>query len=91
MITAYKLFTAPTCPTCPMVKAYVLSSVELPGEVVEVSPHNQMGFALARQLRITSVPQVIFFDELGNECGRAKSVAEIDVVLSHKEELALAS
>jgi len=85
MITTYKLFTAPNCPKCPNVKDYILSRSGLKGEVIEVSPARPEGLALARRFRVTSVPHIIFFDEWGIEVGRARSVAEIGAVISHKE------
>lgn len=90
MITSYKLFTAPTCPACPSVKAHMLSRREVAGEVIEVSRENANGLTLARQYGITSVPQVVFIDDRGAEVTRAKSAAEIDAVIAQNELLLVA-
>lgn len=82
---SYKLFTTPTCPNCPSVKAY-LKNVELPGEFVDAS--SREGFELAKNLKINTVPTVVFFkgnDEVSRVFSRVETESAVAKMLSEMQ------
>ncbi len=77
----YVLFTTPTCPSCPPVRAFLKqleTRGELSGENVDVTAGN--GYEKAVQFNISRAPTVVFFDE-NREIGRANNVSEIKNIL----------
>ena len=68
----YILFTTPTCPNCPVVKEYMHES-DVEGEIVDASTPE--GLTRAKELEISAVPTVVFFED-DKEIGRANSVDE---------------
>ncbi len=79
MIAKYKLFTTPTCPSCPAVKDH-MSKQELKGELIDASqPENREQIG---QYGITSVPTVLFLDDDGNVLHMAQSIKQVDRVLN---------
>ena len=79
MISKYKLFTTPTCPSCPKVKEF-MKNVKIKGEILDAATDN--GAREAAKLGITSVPTVIFFDKHNNAVEEAHSVEDIKKVLT---------
>ncbi len=71
---SYELFVRKTCPNCPPVKE-ACTALPLSGEFVDVD--TDAGRASAEHYGVYSAPTAIFFDEAGNEVGRAHSVREI--------------
>ena len=83
---SYKLFTTPTCPNCPSVKAY-LKDVQLPGEFVDAS--SREGFEQAKKLNVSSVPTVVFFkgnDEVSRVFSRIEAEASVIRMLSEMQD-----
>ena len=78
VIKKYKLFTTPTCPSCPPVKEF-MKGVEMKGEMVDASTPE--GLEDARKYGVSAVPTVLFFDEKGEVVKEAGSVDEIKEVL----------
>ncbi len=72
--TGYELFVRKTCPNCPPVKE-ACTALPLSGELVDVD--TDAGRASAEHYGVYSAPTAIFFDEAGNEVGRAHSVREL--------------
>ena len=79
MISAYKLFTTPTCPSCPRVKEH-MKTVKLKGEIIDAASDN--GAREAAKFGITSVPTVIFLDNKNNAVEEAHSIEEVKRVLA---------
>jgi len=73
MIKSYLLFTAPFCKFCPAVTEY-LSKMSLTGTMLDATKE---GIEKAVNLKVHTVPTVIFLDERGDETGRAHSIHEI--------------
>ena len=78
MIKSYKLFTTPTCPSCPPVKEF-MGGVEMEGEKIDAGTPE--GLKEAQRYGIRAVPTVLFFDEKGEVFKEASSVDEIKEVL----------
>jgi len=79
MIKRYKLFTTPTCPSCPAVKKHMLD-VDLEGENVDAS--TPQGGMEAGKYGITSVPTVLFVDDKNAIVARAQSIQQVNQVLN---------
>lgn len=78
MIKSYKLFTTPTCPSCPPVKKY-MGTVEMKGKMVDAGTPE--GLEEAQKYSIREVPTVLFLDEKGKVVKEASSVDEIKEIL----------
>ena len=83
----FTFFMRKTCPNCPPVKNCIEASGLL-GEYVDVD--STAGFEKASAMGILAAPTVVFTDENGNECFRARTVKEINDFLATKEEVCLA-
>lgn len=70
----YKVFTTPSCPNCPIVKEE-MQNYEIEGEKIDAS--QPKGLNQARELGISSVPFVVFFDDEGKEIKRCNTVDQI--------------
>lgn len=77
----YLLFTTPTCPSCPPVKA-LLKELETKGQVSgeQVDVTNDNGYEKAVNFNISKAPTVVFF-ESGREIGRAHNIGEIKSIV----------
>lgn len=84
---SFTFFMRKTCPNCPPVKNCIEAS-GLIGEYIDVDSAD--GFEKASVMGIFAAPTVVFTDENGNECFRARSVKEITDFLANKEEVCLA-
>lgn len=79
MIMRYKLFTTPTCPSCPAVKEH-MSKQELDGEFIDASqPENREEVG---KYSITHVPTVLFLDSEDKVVHVAQSIKQVDRVLN---------
>lgn len=78
MIQSYKLFTTPTCPSCPAVKAH-MQSLPLPGELVDATTPD--GAIDAGKHGIMTVPTVIFYDSVGSVIDLAQSIKQVNRVI----------
>lgn len=75
----FVLFTTPTCPSCPTVKAHMNKLMQLnklSGEIIDAT--TPTGRQKAIEHRVMGVPTVIFFDPAGKEIGRASNVPMIE-------------
>ena len=77
----YLLFTTPTCPSCPPVKAF-LKELEINGQVngEQVDVTDDRGYERAINFNISKAPTVVFF-EGGKEVGRAHNIGEIKSIV----------
>lgn len=73
-VARYELYVRATCPNCPPVKE-CCTNLPYSGEQIDVD--SAEGLARAETWGVYSAPTVIFFDEEGNEAGRAHSVKQI--------------
>ena len=73
----YLLFTTKYCTACAPVKKF-LEQKQVSGNVVDASEESD----LAIKYEVRSVPTVVFFDDSGNEIGRANNVPEARSILS---------
>jgi thioredoxin-related protein len=73
----YLLFTTKYCVACAPVKKF-LEQKALKGELVDASENEEA----ALKYGVRSVPTVVFFDEEGNEFGRANNVSDVRSILS---------
>lgn len=73
-VARYELYVRATCPNCPPVKD-CCANLPYSGEQIDVD--SAEGLARAETWGVFSAPTVIFFDEAGNEAGRAHSVKQI--------------
>ena len=71
-LSHYKIFIRKTCPNCPPVKYYILSTT-LDGKIVDTDE----GLSRASEKGVLSTPTVIFYDESNREIKRCHSVEEI--------------
>jgi len=78
--TSYLLFTQPTCPRCPAMKAKS-ASISLPG--MEIDAGDQAGFPLASQWGITSTPTLILLDDQGSELARIMNAGDWPLLWPH--------
>ena len=74
----YVLFTQKGCPNCPPAKEFCEARFE--GETVDCG--TEVGLDLARAYGVSSTPTAIFFDESGNEAGRASGFDGIRLAAS---------
>jgi len=74
----YKLFTTPTCKSCPEVKAH-METVKLEGEKIDASTPD--GREKALELGIRSVPTVVFYEN-DEVKGMAQSVKQVNEFLN---------
>ena len=83
MTKKYMLFTTPTCPSCPPVKA-LLKDLEtrgmVKGELITVGADDG-SYEKAAAYHITKAPTVVFFDEQDNELGRANNPSEVKSIV----------
>ncbi len=83
MVKKYLLFTTPTCPSCPPVKA-LLKELEtkgvVQGELIMVG-ENDSTYEKAAAYNISRAPTVVFFDENNNELGRANNTSEVKSIV----------
>lgn len=82
MIAHYKLFTTPTCPSCPAVKEH-MKTVRMPGESIDATTPE--GWSEAEKHGIRSVPTVLFFDQQGELAAVAQSVKQVQRVMAEHE------
>ncbi len=82
MIKKYMVFFTPMCPKCPQIKEF-MEDKGLEKEWVDCA--TPKGLEKARELTISNVPTVIFFDEDGKEVSRAKDIDEIKRILENKQ------
>ncbi len=73
-VARYELYVRSTCPNCPPVKE-CCANLPYSGEQIDVD--SAEGLARAEVWGVFSAPTVIFFDNEGNEAGRAHSVKQI--------------
>ena len=72
----YLLFTTTTCPKCPEIKEYVLSSCPISGQIVDnTSP--DFGI-LASTFSVSIAPTFLVFDDNRSEVFRGNEVYEIE-------------
>ena len=81
MIKKYMLFFTPMCPKCPKVEEY-MNDKGLEKEWVDAATPD--GLAKARELKVSGVPMIIFFDEKGEEVARANGVEEAKKIVENK-------
>ena len=82
MIKKYMLFFTPMCPKCPKIKEF-MEDKKLEKEWVDAA--TKEGLEKARELGVSGVPAVIFFDENGKEVTRATTIEEVKRVLENKQ------
>ena len=80
-IKKYMLFFTPMCPKCPKVKEF-MEDKGLEKEWVDAS--TKEGLEKSRELGVSNVPTVIFFDEEGKEVTRATTIEEVKRVIENK-------
>lgn len=68
------LFTTSSCPKCPAMKESV-GKLPSPGEIIELDANPE----LADKYGVMAVPTLVYFDDMGNEVGRAIKPEEIKV------------
>ena len=73
----YLLFTTKYCVACGPVKKF-LEQKALEGELVDAVEESDKAIAYG----VRSVPTVVFFDDSGNEVGRANNVGDARSILS---------
>lgn len=74
MVNTYKFFTITTCTKCPEIREF-LKGANLKGE--EINATSEEGFEESKKHNVLAAPTVIFFDENGDEVGRAGTIEEI--------------
>lgn len=72
--TNWLLFTTSSCPKCPAMKESV-GKLPSPGEIIELDANPE----LADKYGVMAVPTLVYFDDMGNEVGRAIKPEEIKV------------
>ncbi|MBW2996451.1 hypothetical protein KY332_04065 [Candidatus Woesearchaeota archaeon] len=82
MIKKYALFFTPTCPKCPKIKEF-MEDKGLEKESFDAATPE--GLEKARELKVSNVPTVIFFDEDNKEVTRAKDIEEIKRIIENKQ------
>lgn len=75
----YEFFMRKTCPNCPSVKEFILSTA-IDGIIIDVD--TEKGLSEAALKGVFSAPTVIFYDKNGFETSRCHSVEELQNVLS---------
>jgi len=73
-LSHYEIFIRKTCPNCPPVKDYILST-NLDGKIVDTDTDE--GLNRASEKGVLSTPTVIFYDVSNREVKRCHSVEEI--------------
>ena len=81
MIKKYMLFTTPMCPKCPKIKEF-MKNQDLEKEWMDAATPD--GLENARKNNVSSVPTIIFFDEMGEEVARASTIEETKRILENK-------
>ncbi len=81
-IKKYMLFYTPMCPKCPKIKEF-MEDKDIEKEWVDCATPE--GLEKARELKVSNMPTVIFFDEDEKEVTRAKDIEEIKRVLENKQ------
>ena len=81
----YKLFTTPSCTSCPSVKSFV-SELKLSVELIDASTED--GRAEAMKYSIRSVPTILFFndDNVDTPVATAHSINKIQELLNKYSE-----
>ena len=77
-IASFEIFTRKTCPNCPPVKDYILSTI-LDGKIVDTDTDE--GLSRASEKGVLSTPTVIFYDDSNREIKRCHSVEEIKEIV----------
>ena len=79
----YKLFTTPSCKSCPAVKNFV-STLSLDVELIDAS--TEQGREQALKYGVRSVPTMLFFEneQLEKPIATAQTVRQIEEVLTTK-------
>lgn len=70
----YRIFTRKGCPNCPVVKERMLERF---GEGEMIDCDTEEGLEVARADKVSSTPTVIFYDDKGEELGRAHTLSDI--------------
>ena len=73
-LSHYEIFIRKTCPNCPPVKDYILST-NLDGKIVDTDTDE--GLRRVSEKGVLSTPTVIFYDDSNREIKRCHSVEEI--------------
>ncbi|MBD3354990.1 hypothetical protein GF361_03315 [Candidatus Woesearchaeota archaeon] len=81
-IKKYMLFYTPMCPKCPKIKEF-MEDKDIEKEWVDCATPE--GLEKARELKVSNMPTVIFFDKDEKEVTRAKDIEEIKRVLENKQ------
>jgi len=81
MIKKCMMFYTPACSKCPKIKEY-LEDKEIEKELIDAS--TEEGLEKARELKVSNVPVVVFFDENGKEISRAVDIEEVKKVIEHR-------
>ncbi len=78
----YKLFFTPMCPKCPKIKEFLNGVQDVEGEFIDAT--KKEGLEQARELKVSNVPTVVFFED-GKESSRANSIEEVKRVVENKQ------
>ena len=80
-IKKYILFFTPMCPKCPKIKEF-MKDKELESEFVDAA--TKEGLQRARDMKVGSVPTVIFLDGDNKEVSRATNIEEVKRVIENR-------
>ena len=81
MIKKYMLFFTPMCPKCPKIKEF-MEDKKVEKEWVDAA--TKEGLEKAKELNVSSVPTMVFFDKNGKEVARAMTIEEVKRVIENK-------
>jgi len=81
MIKKYMLFFTPMCPKCPKIKEF-MEDKKVEKEWVDAA--TKEGLEKAKELNVSSVPTMVFFDKNGKEVARAMTIEEVKRVIENR-------
>ena len=80
MIKKYKILSTPTCMKCKRLKQYLAElNIE---KIEEIDASTPEGMEKAKEMKITSVPLAILYDENGKQVGTAHDEDEVDALMA---------